>query len=234
MVKPSDDAFFSEQVLRLPVSYLTFITAHRTPEVVDPPCVNDGCLTFGSLSTQYKMTAAVIAAWAEMLNGVPNSRLHLANRAMDQSENRNWLLAQFGEHGIAPERITLGGSAPHYDYLANYNQMDFALDAFPYNGGTTTMEAIWQGVPVLTFDGDRWASRTSQTLLKRTHLGEFCYGSRDEMVAGAIAMGNDPGTPERLHAMRHGMREKLAAAPVCDAGALARSMEDIYTRLAGR
>jgi protein O-GlcNAc transferase len=109
--------------------------------------------------------------------------------------------------------------------------MDVALDAFPYNGGTTTMEALWQGVPVLTFDGDRWAARTSTTLLRRTHLADMVSGSKAEMVAGAITLGRDPDTPARLQSLRQGMRDRLLAAPVCDAPALARAMEDLYARL---
>lgn len=227
VVKPGEDAHYSETVLRLPMSYLTFITAHRTPPVVDPPCLANGHITFGSLITQYKMTGQVIAAWANILNDAPTARLFLANRAMEQTENRNWLAGRFAEHGVDPDRIDIAGGAPHYEYLKNYDRMDFALDAFPYNGGTTTMEAIWQGVPVLTFDGDRWASRTSQTLLKRTHLGGYVAESCQAMVAQAIRLASDPGTPAELQRLRHAMRGELEHAPVCDAPALARAMEEL-------
>lgn len=234
VAKPGDDRHYCETVLRLPMSYLTFITAHRTPPVVDPPCLASGHITFGSLIAQYKMTGQVISTWAEILVAVPTARLFLANRAMEQTENRNWLARRFADHGIDPGRIDISGGAPHYDYLGNYDRMDFALDAFPYNGGTTTMEAIWQGVPVLTFDGDRWASRTSQTLLRRTHLGGYVAESREAMVAQAIRLANDPETPSELKRLRHSMRDELETAPVCDAPALARSMEDLFEKtLAG-
>ncbi len=225
VAKPGDDVHFNEKILRLPISYLTFITAHRTPPVVDPPCLDNGHITFGSLIAQYKMTNQVIEAWADILTGAPTARLFLANRAMDQTQNRNWVMKRFAIHGIDPGRIDFAGSAPHYEYLGNYDRMDFALDAFPYNGGTTTMEAIWQGVPMLTFDGDRWASRTSQTLLRRTHLGDFVAESCADMVADAIRMANDPATPAMLQDLRHTMRAKLEAAPVCDAPALTGAME---------
>ena len=227
VAKPEDDVFYSEKILRLPMSYLTFITAHRTPPVVDPPSLSNGFVTFGSLIAQYKMTGDVIAAWCEILNGAPTARLYLANRALDPVENRNWLIERFKAHGIDPDRIDFAGSAPHYEYLRNYDAMDFALDAFPYNGGTTTMEAIWQGVPMLTFDGDRWASRTSQTLLRRTHLGDFVADSREDMIARAIEMANDPNTPAMLKEIRHGARARLENAPVCDAPALAKAMETL-------
>jgi predicted O-linked N-acetylglucosamine transferase (SPINDLY family) len=107
-----------------------------------------------------------------------------------------------------------------------------ALDAFPYNGGTTTMEAIWQGVPVLTYDGDRWASRTSQTLLRRTHLGDFVAASRQAYVDTAVAIAKDPQAPPRLSLLRNEMRDRLLASPACDAAGLARAMESIYLRIA--
>ena len=228
VVKPDDERHYSETVLRLPMSYLTFITAHRTPPVVDPPSLANGYITFGSLIAQYKMTGHVIETWSEILNGAPSARLFLANRAMDQAENKRWVTERFTANGVAADRIEFSGAAPHYEYLQNYDRMDFALDAFPYNGGTTTMEAIWQGVPMLTFDGDRWASRTSQTLLRRTHLGDFCTDTREEMVQNAIDMANDPGTANMLKEIRHNARSKLVTAPVCDAPALARAMEDLY------
>lgn len=226
-VKPGEEGDYTEEVHRLPLSYLTFTVAHRAPPVVDPPCLKNGYFTFGSLCVQYKITPQVIDSWAEMLHGVPDSRLFLANRTLDSGENRDWLADRFAERGIARDRLTLKGGADHYDYLRNYDQMDLALDAFPYNGGTTTVEALWQGVPLLTFDGDRWASRTSASLVMNTHLSEFVCPSRAAMVAMAIDMGNDPDTPARLKALRHGMRPLLDQAPVCDGGAMARAVEDL-------
>lgn len=109
----------------------------------------------------------------EILRGADRSRLLLANPALKSPHNRNYVEARFEERGVAPGRLTLRGPADHMEFLRYYDSIDVALDAFPYNGGTTTMEAIWQGVPVLTFDGDRWASRTSQSLLRNSHLAEY-------------------------------------------------------------
>jgi predicted O-linked N-acetylglucosamine transferase (SPINDLY family) len=94
------------------------------------------------------------------------------------------------------------------------------------------MEAIWQGVPVLTFDGDRWASRTSQTLLRRTHLSDFVAADRQDYIETAVAIAGDPQAPSRLTALRRDMRERLLASPACDAAGLAREMESIYLRAA--
>lgn len=231
-VKSGEDSHYTETLHRLPQSYLTFTVGHRAPPVAEPPCLTNGFVTFGSLCVQYKLTPQVLDSWAEILRGAPDSRLLLANRALDSGENRDWLAARFAERGIPARRLTLRGGAPHYDYLQNYDAMDIALDAFPYNGGTTTTEALWQGVPVLTFDGDRWASRTSASLIAQTHLSEFIAPSRAAMVALAIDLGTDPGTPHRLKTLRHGMRPHLERSPVCDAPGLARAMERLCRTLA--
>jgi predicted O-linked N-acetylglucosamine transferase (SPINDLY family) len=94
------------------------------------------------------------------------------------------------------------------------------------------MEAIWQGVPVLTFDGDRWASRTSQTLLRRTHLAEFVAADPRSYVQAAVDMATDPQAASRLATLRATMRERLLASPACDTPAMARAMEQIYRQLA--
>lgn len=230
-VKPGEEGVFNETVYRLPTSYLTFTVAHKAPPVVDPPCLTNGHITFGSLCVQYKLTPTVIDAWSEILKGVPGATLFLANRALESGENRVWLTERFAERGIGTDRLIFDGGAEHYDYLKNYDRMDIALDAFPYNGGTTTVEAIWQGVPVLTFDGDRWASRTSASLICYTHLKDFVAPSRQAMIDMAIRMGNDPETPARLKEMRHGMRDALKDAPVCDGKRMAQSMEALFDRL---
>ena len=118
--------------------------------------------------------------------------------------------------------------AHHITFLRYYERIDVALDAFPYNGGATTMEAIWQGVPVLIFDGDRWASRTSQTLLRRTHLKEFVAGDVEGMIALAVRIAHSPHTAQRLADLRRHMRKNLCASPACDVLGLARAMEQFY------
>lgn len=225
---------YSETVIRLPVSYLTFTVTHRAPPVAAPPCLKEGTVTFGSLAAQYKINGRVVSAWANILNGADNTRLLIANRAMDAGQNREWLRNRFADAGVDPDRLTLLGSAKHYEYLQYYDRIDIALDAFPYNGGTTTMEAIWQGVPVLTFNGDRWASRTSRTLLFRTHLKDFVARDAEDMVAKAIRMAADPALPEKLVALRRTMRLELQQSPVCDGDALARSMERFYASVHNR
>ena len=231
VVEPGDEAAFTETVLRLPVSYLAFRPDPLAPPVVPPPCLGNGFLTFGSLVSQYKVTPGVLDAWAAILLRAPGARLLLGNSALGPAENRRWLAARFGERGVAPDRLDLLGPAEHGAFLARYDRIDVALDAFPYSGGTTTMEAIWQGVPVVTFGGDRWASRTSRTLLARSHLSGFVVDDAAAMVEKAAALAASAGTPALLAELRSGMRARLSSEGACDTAGLARGMESLYREL---
>ena len=137
-----------------------------------PACAT-GHLTFGCFSSAYKLTEPTIAAYAGILRAAPASRLLLRNRTLDEASNRAALLGRFARYGVAADRLTLEGGAEHYDFLRSYDRVDVALDTFPYNGGTTTAEALWQGVPMLTCNGDRWAGRTSRSLLLAGGLDEW-------------------------------------------------------------
>jgi predicted O-linked N-acetylglucosamine transferase (SPINDLY family) len=138
------------------------------------------------------------------------------------------VLDQFLARGIEAERVLLEGPAEHYAFLQKYDRIDVALDAFPYNGGTTTMEAIWQGVPVLTFAGDRWASRTSHSLLHGTPLAAFITPDVRSHIERAVALARDSATPPMLTELRRQMRVALQNSPVCHTRAFTRHMERLY------
>jgi len=228
VLRTEEEAFYTERVFRLPHSYLGFVVGHQAPDVVPPPCLSDALFTFGSLVSQYKITPAVIDAWSQILRRVEKSRLLLANRAMQSSMNREYMIAEFARRGIAADRLRLLPPADHYAYLEYYNQIDLALDAFPYNGGTTTTEAIWQGVPVLAFDGDRWAARTSRTLLMNCHLKEFVAPNEHAWIELAVQWGTNPASRERLRTIRASMREELKRSDVCCMPTMVQAIEDFY------
>lgn len=229
----SEERHYSERLWRVPGSYLAFEVAYKVPDIAPPPCLANGHITFGCLGSQYKITDGVIAAWATILSRVPTSRLYLRNGELSDTSSREALLARFARAGVEAGRIDLEGRTAHFDFLASYARVDIALDTFPYNGGTTTTEALWQGVPVLSFDGDRWASRTSKSLLVAAGLGDWCPADETAFVERAVALATDPATSVMLGAMREGMRARLAASPVCDCERLCRALEDIYRRVAG-
>ncbi len=234
VVRPGEERHFTERVLRLPVSCLTFEVSHDAPPVAPPPCRRDDFLTFGSLASQYKIGPEVLDAWAEILRRVETARLLIANATLSTEGNRAYLSDRFAERGVGADRLILLGPASHRRFLEYYDRIDVALDPFPYSGGTTTMEALWQGVPVLTIEGDRWASRTSRSLLRHGGVGEFVAPDVAGLVEQAVALGRDPATPARLSHWRSSVRRRLAASSVCDGAALARHMERLYRAILRR
>ncbi len=214
--------------MRVPGSYLTFEVAYEVPDVAPPPVLRNGGLTFGSFASAHKITEPVVAAWSRILLGAPNARLLLRNQLLDDASNRLSLLARFAQHGVAPDRLMLFGGAEHFEFLRGYDEVDIALDTFPYNGGTTTTEALWQGVPVLTFDGDRWASRTSRSLLLAAGLPEWVAADAGAFVRRAIELAHANDTPAMLATLRAGMRERLRHSAACDTAILCRSLEALY------
>jgi protein O-GlcNAc transferase len=227
VVHADEEVHYTERIVRVPGTYLTFDVAYAVPPVEQAPARRNGHVTFGCFASQYKLTPQVVRAWAAILDGAPEAELLVKNRTMQAECNRVLLMQRLTDHGIDPARITLEPGAPHYDYLAAYSRVDVALDPFPYNGGTTTSEALWQGVPVLCFDGDRWAARQGASLLRAAGLDEFVAQDEADYVSRGIRLGRG-FTDERMT-----MRTRLAASSMMDTTAFAREVEDIYRRLAG-
>jgi predicted O-linked N-acetylglucosamine transferase (SPINDLY family) len=163
---------FAESLVRLPCLY-NHATPSPSPPLVAPPSTSSGGVTFGSFNNPAKITPAVIALWAEVLRAVPGSRLLMKylNR-FSSPEVRRLVRDRFVAHGIAPERVELrAGRLPRAAQLALLNEVDIALDPFPFNGCTTTFEALWMGVPVVTLEGGRFLGRMSTSFLRHLGLG---------------------------------------------------------------
>ncbi len=231
VIPRGEEGYYTERVLRVPGSYLTFEVTYPVPEVGPPPCLKTGIPTFGCLAPQYKITTEVVEAWSRILKNSPGSRLILRNVLLGQPAARDFVHGLFARFGVDSERVELDGPAEHLTFLKRYDDIDIALDTFPYNGGTTTMEALWQGVPVLTFRGDRWAARISSSLLVEARLSEFVAADMEGYIARAICLARDPGTPIRLEGLRRTMRQRLRAQPVCDVREFTRNMEEVYLRI---
>ena len=233
VVAPEEEPFYTETIVRVPGSYLTFRVNYPVPDVVDAPALTAGYVTFGCLASQYKITPPVVEAWARILRRSPHAKLLLKNAALAHDANREHLSRRFHEHGVTPDRLVFEGPAEHYDFLAAYSRIDVALDTFPYNGGTTTSEALWQGVPVLAFRGDRWASRTSASILMAAGLDTLVGRDLEDYVERAVRLANDPQTPQHLDIERREMRHRLLTSTVCDTAGFARAMENISRQLVG-
>lgn len=228
VVLPEEEQYYVEGVLRLPCSYLTFQVDYPVPDVSTLPCLTTGRFTFGSLVSQYKITPPVFDAWSEILKKSSGSQLLLANADLKSPHNRNYVQEQFQSRGVAADQLRFLPPTDHEAFLTYYDQIDLALDAFPYNGGTTTMEALWQGVPVLTKEGDRWAARTSQSLLCECHLSDFVAKDLSGYIDQAVGWATNKSAWQKLSNLRSTMRARLRASSVCDCELLTRELEKLY------
>jgi protein O-GlcNAc transferase len=228
VIPAAEEGFYTERVLRVPGTYLAFEVLHAVPDVAPPPCNINRGLTFGALASAYKLNDLTLDIWTRILRSAPTSRLLIRASTLAEPSNRDHLRARLTERGVAGERVDLEGGAAHFDFLRSYDRIDVALDTFPYNGGTTTTEALWQGVPVLTYVGDRWVGRTSASLLRAASLDAWVARDEEDLVARASALARDPATPASLAALRAGMRARLAASAACDTAGLCRALEQIY------
>ncbi|HTA41272.1 MAG TPA: tetratricopeptide repeat protein [Bryobacteraceae bacterium] len=228
VIPPDEEKFHCEKILRVRGSYLTFEISYPVPPVASLPWSTKRAITFGCLASQYKINDEVLDAWCGILRQVPNSSLILRNTALTSPGNRRFVQAMFEKRDVSPSMLSLRGGLDHYRFLRTYDEIDVALDTFPYNGGTTTTEAIWQGVPVVTFAGDRWASRTSASILRAGNLGQFIASGIQGYISLAVSLGSGAGPRETLAELRSTMRCRLAASSVCDTESFAQSMERLY------
>jgi protein O-GlcNAc transferase len=219
------DAWASETLVRLEGGFLCY-AALKAPEPTVPPCLKTGTVTFGSFNNPPKLSAATFDAWARLLGRLPQARLLLKGKPFADAGTRALFLARLGERGVAAERVELVASMPSIAaHLALYHRVDIALDPFPYNGTTTTCEALWMGVPVVTLRGDRHAGRVGASLLSQIGLTDLIANSVEEYVEIALALAGNPG---RLDDLRGALRPRIAASPLCDRRAFARKMEGAF------
>jgi protein O-GlcNAc transferase len=178
-----------------------------------PPSLKEGFATFGSFHNPAQITPEVVAVWARILRATPTSRLVMKYRGLGDPAVKKLFLDLFAAHGVEPHRLDLLPSSSYSDYLATYHRVDVALDPFPFSGSTITCESLWMGVPVVTWPGETFAGRHSLSHLSSVGLTETIARNPDEYVELAISMAGDP---VRLSALRSGLRERMAASPLCD------------------
>jgi protein O-GlcNAc transferase len=187
------------------------------------PAGQTGLVTFGCFNNPSKLNDGVIACWAKVLNAVADSQLFLKYKGYKDATLVKGVRDRFARFGIAGERLRFEGNSPRDEYLAAYHHVDIALDPFPYPGGTTSVEGLWMGVPVLTLAGQRFISHQGETILHNVGLPEWIAVDEDDYVARAAAYARDT---QALAALRAGLRDRLLASPLCDAPRFARNFED--------
>ena len=223
------DHLFTENLLRLPRGFLCYRPPVESPDIVQPPIMKSGNITFGSFNNRAKITPGVVKVWSEILKRVPGSRLVLKSKILSDPEVQQSLSDTFVQEGVSPEQVEFHGSIPNqYDHLTLYNSIDIALDTFPYNGTTTTCEALWMGVPVIVLKGDIHMSRVGVSLLTNAGVEELIADTPDDYVKNAVDLANNPA---RLIQLREKQRDILASSPLMDAYGFTRDLENAYRRI---
>ena len=210
----TEEAYFTEKIWRLPETRLCFTRPEIDMEVSSLPALLNGYVTFGCFNNLTKMNDDVVTLWSRVLVAVPGSRLFLKAKQLMEASVRQRVIERFAEHGIDASRLIMEEAESREKYLAAYRQVDIALDPFPYPGGTTSVESLWMGVPVLTLSGERFLPRQGIGILMNAGLPEWIAVDADDYVKCATSHAADL---QRLAKLRAGLRQRLQASPVMDA-----------------
>lgn len=232
LAPPGEEAHYAEPLLRLPRFSWAYQGPPEAPEVGPLPALRNGVVTFGSFNNPSKITEETAALWAGALKAVPNSRLLLKYKAMRDPASRAHLTALFVRHGVAPDRLELrpppSGIRAN---LADYNDVDIGLDPYPYNGHTTTCEALWMGVPVIVpagHPGDLGIARVGAAIMTSAGLPDLITRDTAAYAARAAALASDT---DALAALRADLRGRVASSALGDVPALARAYETAFRTL---
>ena len=211
---PEFEPHFTEKIWRLPHTRLCFTPPAQAPEVGPLPALRNGHLTLGCTNALIKLNDGVIATWSKILHALPTAVLLLKAKELGYGPAAQSLLQKFESHGIDPQRITLEGPSERQAYFSVYQRIDFLLDPFPFPGGTTTAEALWMGVPVLSLAGNTFLARQGAGLLHNVGLPDWVACDEDDYVRKAVAKAGD--LPALAHTRMH-LRQQLPHTPVYNA-----------------
>jgi predicted O-linked N-acetylglucosamine transferase (SPINDLY family) len=221
-IPDSLEPFIKEKVVRLPDGFLCYEPPASAPEVGPLPAQAAGHITFGTANQVAKVRPEVAQLWARILERIPNARLAIKARGLSDPETREAYLGMFERCGIGRERVHLLAPGSQRDILDFYNQIDIALDPFPCAGGTTTCEALWMGVPVVSLIGERFCNRHSASHLRNAGLGELVASSPEEYITIAERLAGDVSGLAHLRAQ---IRPRMAASPLTDPARFSRNFD---------
>ena len=215
----------TETLVRLPGGFLCYQPAVNTPEISNTPALTTKTITFGSFNCRSKINHRVLKAWAEILHAVPDSRMIIKGRGMGDVETRQSIADEMISMNIPAHRLEIIGFLPFQEHLNLYHQVDIALDTFPYNGTTTTCEALWMGVPVVTFSGDVHVSRVGTSLLSNIGLSELIAGSVEDYIHTTVELAQ---RPDHLQHLRQSMRHRMLSSRLMQPETFTRDLETVF------
>lgn len=226
---PEHDGFYSEKIARLDGSFWCFQPPAGAPEPAPAPVLRNGYVTFGSYNAAQKITDATVKLWSSVLAAVPRSRLLLKSLSFADEKLRTRFKRRFIEAGVDATRLDMLPPSDRTQFYGEYRHVDIALDPIPYNGGTTTCEALWMGVPVIALRGDLFRGRMASALLEIVGLRDLAADTEAGYAAIAAELA---AQPERIAALHASLRQRMAGSPLCDGAAMAAQLEDIYAHMA--
>jgi len=222
---PGQERYYSETLLRLPDTRFCYAPPEFMPAVNALPALHQGRISFGCCNNLSKLNQRVLGLWARILAAVPRSRLILQAAALDDAPNRRRFSQLAQQAGIAAAQLELRGFAPVEVAPRAYHDIDIALDPFPFCGGMTSFEALWMGVPVVTLDQPMIAGRQTISMLANLGLADLVAADEDAYFAIAVRLAQDP---QKLEALRQGLRPRFAASPLQDYARFTRALEDAF------
>ena len=228
LTPPGADALFSEHLIRLPRLPFAYRPPDAMPPVAPLPAASTGSVTLGYFGRLERVNAGVIATWSRILHALPRARLVLNNRSFQERDFCRVFLDRFTAHDVGRDRVALTYTAPQPATWAAYGTIDIALDPFPHNAGTTTIEALWQGVPVVSLAGRPSVGRFGAAILHAAGLDDWVTESQDAYVSRTVAAATDL---DALATLRASLRPRLQASPLLDADGLARCVEQVVRGL---
>jgi predicted O-linked N-acetylglucosamine transferase (SPINDLY family) len=217
--------YFLENLVYLPEGSTLYVPPLETPAVNDLPAARNGFITFCNCNGVQKLNRMVLQLWAQVLGALPDSRMLLKCTGGDEPIVQQYIHDIMTSAGIDPQRVTLHGFMPHGQHLAFYHEADIMLDTYPFNGGVTTMEGLWMGVPTITLVGKHSVARTGLSLLTSLGLSAFAAESPDKFLQKALALADNLPA---LAKIRERLRPRMLASTLCDGPRYAAQLEQAY------
>jgi predicted O-linked N-acetylglucosamine transferase (SPINDLY family) len=218
-----EEHHFVEKGWRLSGVHSCLTPPKEDVEVEELPALRSRSITFGTLNNLAKMNDRVVACWGRILSEIPNSRLYLNMSSLRDNALKKSVIERYVAHGIPENRLILEPTTGRMAALNSYNRIDIALDPFPYPGGTTSYEALWMGVPILTMRGSNYISHLGESIMHNAGLPDWIAANEEDYIAKAIAFS---GNLESLASLRSSLRARVLASPLFDAKRFAQDFED--------
>ncbi|MBN8828226.1 MAG: hypothetical protein J0H68_05920 [Sphingobacteriia bacterium] len=228
-ITDEDKPYYTEKVYQNDIFIGAVQLEGRFPDhSLTPACIENKYVTFGCFGASHKYSQEALRLWAQVMKRVPNSRIFLKSAPFTYEQYKNSILEVFKDNDIDVSRIYLEGWSEHSEMLKLYDKIDIMLDTFPTTGGTTTFEALWQGIPVVTLRGNRWSSRSGASTLTALGATELIANDKEEYIQKLTELANNYS---RIEYYRKNLRDMMRKSPLVDITRFAKDMEKAYIHM---